>query len=310
MPAVAAPPGALKLAGQMIGNVVTGTPGKVAGGILAAIVVVLMIVAGVSGGPGDAAAVLIAAIFVLFGLVIVVGFPAFVVVLIIAAFRARRLEVGAMQRYAGQRGLSFSPSGELPATTPLLTAGNRRQTQDVMTGRLPAGLEGTLAHYTFYVSTQSSQGRSHSTPYPHTVVLTQLPESAIFVKHLTCHSSGRLKTASLFGLDFSDDEEVDLESSLVRERFQIKTSGSQDQAWLRELFTPTFIDWLGTRTPKGFAFELVDGLLVVAAGERYNRADQLDWFCGVAAYVANRIHTEVREDAPPPPIPSSPPTPS
>ena len=306
-PIAAAPPSALKLAGQMIGNVVTGTPGKIIGGVIGAIVLVWVVAVGISSGPGDAAGALVASIFVLFVLAFIVAIPVFIVVLIIAAQRARRLEVGAMQGYAAQRGLGFSASGTLPATTPLLTAGSRRQTQDVMTGKLPGGLEGTLAHYTFYVRHQSSQGRSSTTPYPHTVVLTRLPESAIFVKHLTCHSLGRMKTVSLFGLDFSSDVEVELESSAVNERFQIKTSGTQDQAWLRELFTPTFIDWLATQTPKGFAFELVDGLLVVAAGERYDQPHELDWFCGVAKYVGDRIHTEVREDAPPPPIPTSPP---
>jgi hypothetical protein len=302
--ASSSPPSAVNLAGQMVGNVVTGLPGKIAGGVIAAIVVVLMIVSGISEGVAGAIGALLVSIFVLFGLLIAFGIPAFVVVLIIASMRARKLEVGAMQGYAGQRGLAFAPSASLPATTPLLTAGSRRESEDVMTGRLPGGLEGTLAHYTFYVRTQSTEGRSRHVPYPHTVVLTQLPESAIFVKHLTCHSHRRLKTGSLFGLDFSDDEEVQLESSVVRERFQIRTSASQDKAWLRELFTPTFIDWLATQTPEEFSFELVDGLLVVAVGDRYNRADYLDWFCGVAAYVRNHIHSEVREDAPPPPVPS------
>jgi hypothetical protein len=302
--ASATPPSALNLAGQMVGKVVTGLPGKIAGGVLGVLIVALMIVSGISEGVAGAIGALFVSVFVLFGLLIAFGIPAFVVVLIIAAMRARKLEVGAMQGYAAQRGLGFAPSGALPATTPLLTAGNRRETQDLMTGTLPGGVEGTLAHYTFHVRTQSSQGRSSSVAYPHTVVLTQLPESAIFVKRLTCHSHRRLKTATLFGLDFSSDEEVHLESSVVRERFQIRTSGGQDQAWLRELFTPTFVDWLATQTPEEFSFELVDGLLVVGVGERYNRADYLDWFCGVAAYVRNRIHSEVREDAPPPPVPS------
>jgi hypothetical protein len=302
--ASAAPPSALSLAGRMVGNVVTGLPGKIAGGVIAAIVVALMVVSAVSEGVAGAIGALFVSIFVLFGLLVAFGIPAFVVVLIIASLRARKLEVGAMQGYAAQRGLAFAPTGTLPATTPLLTAGSRRESQDVMTGHLPGGIEGTLAHYTFYVRTQSGDGNSRNVPYPHTVVLTQLPESAIFVKRLTCHGHRRLKTASLFGLDFSSDDEVHLESSVVRERFQIRTSGTQDQAWLRELFTPTFVDWLATQTPEEFSFELVDGLLVVGVGERYNRADYLDWFCGVAAYVRDRIHSEVREDAPPPPVPS------
>jgi hypothetical protein len=301
----AAPPSALSLAGQMIGGFLKGTPGKVIGGVVGAIVLILVVVAGISSGPGAAAGALIASIFVLFGLAFLVAIPTFIVVLIIATQRARRLEVGAMQGYAAQRGLSFAPTGTLPATTPLLSAGSRRETQDVMTGNLPGGLEGTLAHYTFYVRRQSSDNRTRYVPYPQTVVLTQLPESAIFVKHLTVHGEGPLKTLTLFGADFSSDVDVvEFESTALGKRFQIKTSETQDQVWLRELFSPTFIDWLATGTPKEFSFELVDGLLVVAVGERYNRPDQLDWFCGVAKYVRDRIHKEVREDAPPPPMPA------
>ena len=300
-PSAAAPPSALRLAGQMIGDALKSRPAKIVGGAIAAIVVVWMVIVGVAGGPGDAAAALVASIFILFGIAFVVAIPTFIVVLVIASARARKLEVGAMQAYAAQRGLSFAPAGRLPDTTPLLTAGSRRETEDVMTGNLPGGVHGTLAHYTFYVRSQSSDKGTRHVPYPHTVVLTQVPESAIFLKRLTCHGLGRLKTVSLFGLDFSDDAEVELESSVVRKRFQIKTSETQDQAWLRELFTPTFIDWLATGTPDGFSFELVDGLLVVAISERYKRADQLDALCAVARYVRDRIQAEVREDAPPPP---------
>ena len=303
--AAAAPPSALSLAGQMIGNGVKSTAGKVAGGVIAAVVLVWVVIVGVSSGPGNAVFALIAAILILFGIAFVIAIPTFIVVLIIASQRARKLEVGAMQAYAGQRGLSFAPTGSLPATTPLLSAGSRRETQDVMTGSLPGGLDGTLAHYTFYIRRQSSDNRTRYVPYPQTVVLTQLPESAIFVKHLTVHGEGPLKTLTLFGADFSNDVDVlEFESTALGKRFQIKTSVTQDHVWLRELFSPTFIDWLATSTPKEFSFELVDGLLVVAVGERYNRADQLDWFCSVAKYVRDRIHKEVREDAPPPPMPA------
>ena len=249
-----APPSAFNVAGKMIGGAVKSTAAKIVGAVIAAIVLLWMLIVGIASGPGDAAAVLVAAIFILGVLAFVVAIPTAIVVLIIAATRARKMEVGAMQGYANQRGLAFAPQGRLPNTTPLLTAGTRRDTQDLMTGALPGGLQGTLAHYTFYIRHQSSQGQSSTTPYPHTVVVTQLPESAIFVKRLTCHSLGRLKTISLFGLDFSSDEEVHLESAVVNERFQIRTSGSQDQAWLRELFTPVFIDWLAAGTPEGFGF--------------------------------------------------------
>ena len=137
-----------------------------------------------------------------------------------------------------------------------------------MAGLLPGGLQGTLAHYTYYVRHQSSQGQSTTTPYPYTVVLVQLPETTAFVRKLLCHDERRIGGVNIFGLDFSGDEKVVLESAVINERYSIRTAAGQDQAWLRELFTPKFIDWLATRPMDEFSFELVDGLLCVSVGKR------------------------------------------
>ena len=88
---------------------------------------------------------------------------------------------------------------------------------------------------------------------------------------------------------------------MLNERYSIRTASGQDQAWLRELFTPKFIDWLATRPMDEFSFELVGGLLCVSVGKRLDRSDQLDWLCGAATYVAGRIRGEAAEDMAPPP---------
>lgn len=299
----AAPPSAVSIAGQMIGSSVRSTPAKIVAGIIAALVVAAMIASGIANGPGGALGALLVAGLVLFGLGFFLGIPAGVVVLIIASSRARKAESGAMLAYASARQLSYAGSATLPASTPLLSAGSSRETEDLMTGTLPGGLQGTLAHYTYVVRSSSGSGgnrQSRRIPYPNTVVLAQLPETTTYVRKLLCYGGGRLGgRASLFGLDFSGDDEVELESTALRERYRITTASGQDQAWLRELFTPVFIDWLATAAKPEFSFELVDGLLVVSIADRLGRADDIDWLCQAAAYVAGRIRGEALEESAP-----------
>jgi hypothetical protein len=285
----------------MIGSAVRSTPAKIAAGVLAVLVVAAMIASAIANGPAGALGALIVAAFVLLGLGFFLAIPTGIVVLIIAAGRARRAESGLMQSYATARGLSYAGAATLPEATPLLSAGSSRETQDLMTGTLPGGLGGTLAHYTYLVRSSSGSGSNRSTryiPYPNTVVLVQLPETAAHLRKLLCYGGRRLGgRASLFGLDFSGDDKVELESSALRERYRITTASGQDQAWLRELFTPIFIDWLATSARPEFSFELVDGLLVVSVADRLGRPAELDWLCQAAGYVAGRIRGEVLEES-------------
>jgi hypothetical protein len=288
------------IASKMVGDALGSKPARIVYIVLAAVVLLAAVVEGIVNGPGAFAGTIVIAIFAGFVLAFMAAIPTFIVVMIIASQRARRAETTAMAQYAGSRRLTYSPSGQLPGATPLLRAGTRRETQDVMAGLLPGGLQGTLAHYTYYVRHQSSQGQSTTTPYPFTVVLVQIPETTAFVRKLLCHDERRIGGVNIFGLDFSGDEKVVFESAAINERYSIRTAAGQDQAWLRELFTPKFIDWLATRPMDEFSFELVAGLLCVSVGERLDRSDQLDWLCGAATYVAGRIRGEVAEDIAPP----------
>ena len=291
----------LSIAGKMVGGALGSKPAKIAYIAIGGLVLLAAVVEGIVNGPGAFFGTIIVAIFIAFALALMAAIPTFIVVMIIASGRARRAESTAMAQYAGSRRLTYSPSGQLPGATPLLSAGTRRETQDVMAGLLPGGLQGTLAHYTYYVRRSSGQGQSTTTPYPYTVVLVQIPETTAFVRKLLCHDERRIGGVNIFGLDFSGDEKLVLESAALNERYSIRTAAGQDQAWMRELFTPKFIDWLATQAMDEFSFELVDGLLCVSVGKRLDRSDQLDWLCGAATYVAGRIRGEVAEDMAPPP---------
>ena len=298
---IASPPSTFSVAGKMIGGALSSKPAKITGLVIGGLVLLWAVIEGIVNGPGAFFGTIVVAIFILFVLAFMAAIPAFIVVMIIASGRARKAETTAMGQYAGSRRLTYAPGGKLAEMTPLLSAGTRRETEDLMSGLLPGGLQGTLGHYTYYVRRQSGQGQSTTTPYPHTVVLVQLPETTAFVSKLLVQDGRGLGGVNIFGLDFSGDEKVVLESAAINERYSIRTASGQDQAWLRELFTPKFIDWLATRPMDEFSFELVDGLLCVSVGKRLDRSDQLNWLCGAATYVAGRIRGEVGEEMAPPP---------
>ena len=57
------------------------------------------------------------------------------------------------------------------------------------------------------------------------------------------------------------------ESAKLNERFKVTTSPFQDENWMLQLFSPTFIDWLGMQSPADFSFELAYGSLLCSTEE-------------------------------------------
>jgi hypothetical protein len=88
---------------------------------------------------------------------------------------------------------------------------------------------------------------------------------------------------------------VRLESEVLDERYEIFSGKEQDAAWLRQLFSPTFIVWLTDEAPKKFAFELVDGVLCCYVHGHEERAAELDSMRLATAAVATRLREEALE---------------
>ena len=63
----------------------------------------------------------------------------------------------------------------------------------------------------------------------------------------------------------------------------------------RQVFSPTFVVWLGEDAHDGIAFELVAGALVVNVRGHKKEAEELDAFCEAAAVIARRLHEEAVE---------------
>ena len=224
-----------------------------------------------------------------------------VVVFAIANGRAKR---DFFTAYATGRGLSLTEEGRLAPGTPFLRRGDDRYAHQIMRGALPGGVDGTLALYTYEETDTDSEGDRQTTYYHFTVVLADVPESARFVGELYAQRRVGFRFLDSTEDVFRTRERITLESDALDRRAEIFAAKGEDQNWLRQLFSPTFVHWLGDEAPDGTAFELVAGLLVVNVKGHLDNAAALDRICESAAVIAGRIREESSEaklgEAPPP----------
>ena len=185
--------------------------------------------------------------------------------------------------YATQHGLEhlngFSP-GPL---TPLLTKGGGLS--PALRGRLTADVDGVLARYAY----GTEGGR-----FTFTVVYAEVPESQPFVPRLDCIRKGRLTDTTHYGFELRTAR-LWTESEPLNERFKVTTSPFQDPNWMRQLFSPTFVDWLGKAPPPDFSFELAYGSLLCSVEEDEPEEAALDALWEASSHVATRIRDECRE---------------
>jgi hypothetical protein len=222
--------------------------------------------------------------------------------LIVFAIADSRSEADFFAVYASQRGMELSSRGPLPPITPLLCKGDDRYAEHAFTGPLAEGVDGTLALYTYEEETSDGKGGRETNYYRYTVGLVEVPECATEVPELLYHRKSGLR--ALEGLEDSfrkSRQRVRLESEAIDRHYEIFSLKEQDQVWLRRLFSPTFIVWLGEEAPKKFAFELVDGnLCCYVSGHRKSTAE-LDAIRAASATVARRLREEASETSATPP---------
>ena len=81
----------------------------------------------------------------------------------------------------------------------------------------------------------------------------------------------------------------------LTERYEVFVGPEQDQNWLRQLFSPSFIVWLAESAPEWFRFELVDGYLCCYVKGHRESAAELDALAEATATVARRLREESEE---------------
>lgn len=223
--------------------------------------------------------------------------------LIVFGIADSRSEEAFFNFYAEQRGMVAAGKGPLPPATPLLRKGDDRYAVRTLSGPLTDGVDGTLALYTYETTTSSGGGggggSSRQTHYSnYTVGLIEVSECAGFVPELYCQRKSGLR--ALEGLEDAfrnSKKRVELESKALDERYEIFADEDQDLVWLRRLFSPTFIVWLGEEAPEKFAFELVGGTLCCYVDDHKKSAAELDTVCLASAAVATRLREEALEQA-------------
>lgn len=190
--------------------------------------------------------------------------------------------MGASESYRafeGEHGMQgadgFWPAG----VTPLLTKGGRFD--PALRGPLSDGIEAVIGHYSY--------GR-----FEYNVVFAQIPQSQPFVPRLSCDRKGRNTDDVHYGFEVRSSR-LWTESEKLNERFKVTVSPFQDDNWLRQLFVPAFIDWLGEHSPGDFSFELAYGSLLCSVEEDDPDEAGLEALWQAGATVAKRIRDESNE---------------
>jgi hypothetical protein len=223
------------------------------------------------------------------------GAALIVSLLIVLVIADRRSEASFFEVYAEERGMSLSGHGEVRAATPLLCRGNRRYAEHSFTGPFAEDVDGLLAIYT-YEETASSGNSQQTNYYRYTIGLVEVPECAAEVPELLCqHKSGPRVFEGLEDAFRKSRQRVKLESEALDEHYEILSLKQQDPVWLRRLFSPTFVVWLGEEAPKKFAFELVEGALCCYVKGHKKSAAELDAIRAATATVARRLREESLE---------------
>jgi len=251
-----------------------------------ALVAAAAIAAGIAGaaivGPGVGAAAFFAGLLI--------------ALLIVFAIADSHSEDAFFDSYASQRQMTVGGKQELPPFTPLLRKGDDRYAERTLTGPFADGLDGVLALYTYEEETTDSKGNRQTNYYRYTIGLTQVSECAELVPELYCQRKFGLRALEKLEDAFRGSKErVKLESEALDERYEIFANEAQDQVWLRRLFSPTFIVWLGEQAPEKFAFELVEGMLCCYVGGHKENAAELDIVRAASTAVATRLREEAAE---------------
>jgi hypothetical protein len=140
----------------------------------------------------------------------------------------------------------------------------------------------------------------------HTIMVCRIPESVGYVPMLSVRTEGLEPALFYWAGDRRPREDVGgFESVELDRRYVVEVAKGQDHVWLRQLFPPSFIDWLASNTPVDFGFRLDDGVFTCECPQYrgQHRADgevdseHLDLLAGAGGKAAGRIRDEVLEEA-------------
>lgn len=186
---------------------------------------------------------------------------------------------------ATARALEQLPSFSPGPLTPLLVEGKGQPLQPALRGALGEGVDGVVGQFAY----------KRNKTFRFQVALTQVPAATAFAPRVFCIRRGRsTRDDEFYGFE-TRHSKLWTESTALNERYEIATSPYQDPNWLRQLFSPGFVDWLGTKPPADFSFELAYGALLGSVEDDDPGADGLAALCEATAHVATRVREECEE---------------
>ena len=186
---------------------------------------------------------------------VAVGGPVVVALLVVLVAYRTATERAASDFFAALAptlGLSYMVSGGYVPITPLLAAGDRRRFEHTMEGPLfgrQGGPPCLVAHYTYDTHHQTSIGNDAEverwTPHPFTVVAIEL--GGPLARYRGVYLRRRIS-----GLGLEHDwldrapkpRAIELESERFNHIYDLRAGIDQDELALRELFSPSLVDWL------------------------------------------------------------------
>jgi hypothetical protein len=187
--------------------------------------------------------------------------------------------------FATERGLEPVPALELGALTPLLVESKHCRLGPAARGRLAGEVEGVVGHLAY----------TRNKSFRFNVALVEVHGSTPFAPRLFCIRQGRsTRDDEFYGFE-ARHSKLWTESEKLNQRYTVSTGPYQDPNWMRQLFSPALVDYLATKPPADFSFELAYGILLGSVEADDPGTDGLAALCEATVYVAERIARESGE---------------
>jgi hypothetical protein len=183
----------------------------------------------------------------------------------------------------------------LETTTPLLHAGDRRFWKHELMGPLgDTGLIARLVQYRYDVDrVRKEKAEARYSRHCFTICAVDLPGSMQMFRGVYLRERRNL----LSGDDWLRGRrlrQVELESTVFSDVYELQVAREQDDGRLRELFDPKTIVWLAEH-PLRPHIELRAGFLVVYVPGYVNDLGRIVWLLEAAERIAGRVQAEIRE---------------
>lgn len=187
--------------------------------------------------------------------------------------------------FAARRGLEPVPALDLGALTPLLVESKHCGIAPAARGKLAGEVEGVVGHLAY----------TRNKTFRFNVALVEVHGSTPFAPRLFCIRRGRSTRDDEFYGFGARYSKLWTESEKLNQRYTVSTGPYQDENWMRQLFSPALVDYLATKPPADFSFELAYGILLGSVEADDPGPEGLAALCDATVHVAERIARESGE---------------